>query len=102
MEHFRGFSTDVGQNSDDLIVRHRKALAQVAVCRTELTVGTAEGIENHFCRRRIRIFYIYGVFKPFYIRPHNYIPPSQFCHGHDPSDHCHPSFSTLAEAVIGP
>ena len=53
------------KNSDDLIVRHRKALAQVAVCRTELTVGTAEGIENHFCRRRIRIFYIYGGIQAF-------------------------------------
>ena len=36
---------DVGENSDDLTIRHSISLVEVSRRRAELTVGTAEGID---------------------------------------------------------
>ena len=38
MEHFRGFSTDVGQNANDFTVRHRISLIEIAGCGTNFSV----------------------------------------------------------------
>ncbi len=42
MEHFRGFSTDVGEHPDYLAVRHGKALVQISHGGAEFSVRTSE------------------------------------------------------------
>lgn len=70
MEHFRGFSTYIGEQTLEFGIRHTVALAQVPQRRSEFTVRAAVLSDNKFCKRRIGIYYLDRVLQFFLIYKH--------------------------------
>ena len=61
---------DVGEDTDDIAVRHGIALVEVAQCRAELAVGTAELGDDDFCVGWVGVFDLDGILEFFLICPH--------------------------------
>ena len=70
MEHFRGFSTDIGQYTHNLPVRHGVALGEIAEAGRYFAVWTAVLTHNKFCNLWVCFFDIYRIFQAFFIIPH--------------------------------
>lgn len=76
MEHFRGFSTYIGQEAFELRIRHAVALAEIPQRSAEFAVRAAILANYKFCQRRIGARYLNGILKLFLINKHT--QPSVF------------------------
>lgn len=90
MEHFRGFSTYIGQNTDNLSVGHRIALIEITLRRTCLSVRTSELADDYLCGSGIRVLYVDGIFESFL-----YFHIAYSSHGHGVASQFQPQSAVM-------
>ncbi len=86
MEHFRGFSTNIGQCSFCNRIRHRITLRKIAHRCTKFAVGSTVLTDNKLRHLRVWLADVYRVLQSFFIFPHLVAPsfPWPWIVGPDP------------------
>lgn len=64
------FSAHIGQNADDISVRHGVSLVQIAHGGAQFAVCSAKLTYDDLCVKRIGIFDFNGILQFFLISPH--------------------------------
>ena len=76
MEHFRGFSTNIIQQSHCLPIRHCKSLREITKGGVNFAVWTTILTHNKLCQFCIGCCDVYRILKSFFIIPHSLAIPS--------------------------
>ncbi len=75
MEHFRGFSTDIRQNSSHFLIRHRIPLRKIPHGCGKFPVRTTKLRDNDLCHLRIGLGDLHRILQSFFIIPHKLASP---------------------------